>query len=64
MSTLYIVLPASLALALAAVLAFRWATRRGQYDDLETPAWRAILDDAPAAGRPPVAPPGPAPERR
>jgi cbb3-type cytochrome oxidase maturation protein len=27
------------------VLAFFWAVRSGQFDDLETPAWRILLDD-------------------
>ncbi|MDX2182823.1 MAG: cbb3-type cytochrome oxidase assembly protein CcoS [Gemmatimonadaceae bacterium] len=47
MSVLYLVLPASMLLALGAVLAFRWAARRGQFDDLDTPAWRAVMDDEP-----------------
>lgn len=45
MSILYIVLPLALILVLAAVLAFVWAARRGQFDDLETPALRMIPDD-------------------
>lgn len=56
MSVLYLILPLSLVMALVAVLAFRWATRRGQFDDLETPAWRAVLDDeagGPVPGREP-----------
>lgn len=45
MSVMYVILPLSLVMALVAVIAFRWATRKGQFDDLETPAWRAVLDD-------------------
>lgn len=45
MSILYMILPLSLAMALVAVMAFRWATKKGQFDDLETPAWRVVLDD-------------------
>lgn len=45
MSVMYMILPLSLVMALVAVLAFRWATRKGQFDDLDTPAWRAVLDD-------------------
>ena len=41
MSILYLVLPLALVIVLAAVLAFSWAARRGQFDDLETPALRA-----------------------
>ena len=29
----------------ALVAAFFWAVRTGQYDDLESPAWRILLDD-------------------
>ncbi|MCE7896506.1 MAG: cbb3-type cytochrome oxidase assembly protein CcoS [Gammaproteobacteria bacterium PRO8] len=39
-----------LILLVAAVAAFFWAVRSGQFDDLETPAWRIALDDD---GRPP-----------
>lgn len=62
MSVLYIVLPLALLVVGAAVVAFVWATNRGQFDDLETPAVRALHDDAPAkkpdAARPPVRPNG------
>lgn len=45
MSALFIVLPLALLVAAAAVAAFVWATRRGQFDDLETPAVRVLHDD-------------------
>ncbi len=45
MSTLYIVLPIALVIAAAAVIAFIWAARSGQFDDLETPASRVLFDD-------------------
>lgn len=45
MSILYLVLPLALVIVLAAVLAFIWAARRGQFDDLETPALRMLHDD-------------------
>ncbi len=45
MSVILIVLPLGLLLAAAAVAAFIWATRSGQFDDLETPAMRAVHDD-------------------
>ena len=35
-----------LLLSLAAVAAFAWATRGGQFDDLMTPAMRALHDPA------------------
>jgi cbb3-type cytochrome oxidase maturation protein len=46
---MFILLPASLLFALGAVLVFLWATRSGQYDDLDSPAAR-ILDDDDKAG--------------
>ncbi len=46
MSVIWIAFPVALLLAGAAVLAFRWAVRSGQLDDLETPRWRAIQDDS------------------
>jgi cbb3-type cytochrome oxidase maturation protein len=49
MSVLYIVLPLALLFAGGAVLVFILATRRGQFDDLETPARRMLFDEAPIA---------------
>lgn len=45
MSIIYLVLPLALLVVLAGVVAFVWAARRGQYDDLETPALRMLHDD-------------------
>ncbi|MDP6964145.1 MAG: cbb3-type cytochrome oxidase assembly protein CcoS [Planctomycetota bacterium] len=45
MSILYIVLPLALLIAAVAVIGFAWASRQGQFDDLETPAHRALFDD-------------------
>lgn len=45
MSVVYLVLPLALVIVLAAVIAFVWAARRGQFDDLETPALRMLNDD-------------------
>jgi cbb3-type cytochrome oxidase maturation protein len=42
---MFVLLPASLLFALGAVLVFLWATRSGQYDDLESPAARILDDD-------------------
>ena len=50
MSAVFIVLPIALVVVLAAVAAFLWSARRGQFDDLTTPAIRAIQDDGGAAG--------------
>lgn len=45
MNVLYFLLPLALLLAAAAVLTFVWAVRRGQFDDMETPAIRMLFDD-------------------
>jgi len=48
MSVIYIVIPLALIVVGVAVAAFLWAAKRGQFDDLETPAVRALHEDAPA----------------
>ena len=45
MSVIFLVLPLALLIVAVAVAAFVWATKRGQFDDLETPAIRAVHDD-------------------
>lgn len=45
MSVLYIVLPLALIIVAAAVGAYVWAVKRGQFDDLDTPAMRAVDDE-------------------
>jgi len=59
-SVVFIVLPLALLVVLAAVLAFVWAARRGQFDDLTTPAIR-MLHDEDRTRRGPPAQPGAAP---
>jgi cbb3-type cytochrome oxidase maturation protein len=49
MSVLFIAVPVALAFALSAVLAFLWASRSGQLDDLDTPPLRMLHDEAPRA---------------
>ena len=44
-SVVYIALPAALLLAIAGVIAFIWAVKSGQMDDLETPGQRVLFDD-------------------
>lgn len=51
MNVLYVLVPLALGLALAGVAAFRWAVRDGQFDDVDTPALRVLLDDEPAEPR-------------
>jgi len=53
MSVVFIVLPLALLVVLAAVAAFAWAARRGQFDDLDTPAIRMLHDEEDEKRRPP-----------
>ena len=45
MSILYVLIPLALLLLGAAVWAFFWAVGSGQFDDLDTPAVRVVMDD-------------------
>ncbi len=45
MNIIYVLIPLGLLLLVAAVWAFFWAIKSGQFDDLESPAWRILLDD-------------------
>jgi cbb3-type cytochrome oxidase maturation protein len=49
---IYLLLPLALLLALVFVLLFLWAARQDQFEDLETPARRILLDDAPPSKPP------------
>ena len=59
MSVLFIVLPLAIIIVGAAVWAFVWGVRHGQFDDLDTPATRVALEDDDYA-----APHAPAPAER
>jgi cbb3-type cytochrome oxidase maturation protein len=50
MEVLYLLIPLSLVLVGAIVWAFFWAVRSGQFDDLEGPAHRILMDDDEPAG--------------
>lgn len=45
MEILYLLIPLALLIVAGAAAAFRWATRDGQFDDLETPALRILMDE-------------------
>ena len=45
MTVLLLLIPLSLIVLLIAGAAFFWAVGKGQFDDLDTPAMRIILDD-------------------
>jgi cbb3-type cytochrome oxidase maturation protein len=51
MSVLFVVLPVTILISATALLAYVWATRSGQLDDLETPAMRMLHDDASVKAR-------------
>ncbi|HEY1141277.1 MAG TPA: cbb3-type cytochrome oxidase assembly protein CcoS [Lysobacter sp.] len=45
MNILLLLVPLSLMLLVVAIGAFAWAVRRGQFDDLDTPALDILTDD-------------------
>lgn len=51
MSTLLILIPASLVIGVIALAAFLWAQRSGQFDDLDGAANRILFDDDEPAPR-------------
>jgi cbb3-type cytochrome oxidase maturation protein len=47
MNALFLLIPLSLVLVGLAVAIFFWAVHAGQFDDLDSPAYRILLDDPP-----------------
>ena len=45
MNILYVLIPLALLILGVAVWAFFWAVGSGQFDDLDTPALRVVMDD-------------------
>ncbi len=45
MDIIYLLVPIVLILVALAVWAFMWAVKSGQYEDMEGPAHRIIMDD-------------------
>ena len=45
MSILYLMIPMGIIILVIALWAFFWAVENDQFDDLESPAWRILLDD-------------------
>lgn len=45
MEIVYLLLPISVLLGLAALVFYFWGVRSGQYDDLETPPRRLLIED-------------------
>lgn len=45
MEVIFLVLPVAMLMAAIGLAAFFWAAHRGQFDDLDTPSYRALFDD-------------------
>lgn len=45
MNAIFLMLPATLLLALIFLIAYVWSIRSGQYDDTQTPSLRILTDD-------------------
>ncbi len=45
MMMVYLMVPIALLLGLGFLCCFIWGVKKGQYDDLETPAHRILMDD-------------------
>ncbi|MCK6619528.1 MAG: cbb3-type cytochrome oxidase assembly protein CcoS [Calditrichaceae bacterium] len=48
MSVMFILIGASLIVAIGFLIAFLWAVKNGQYDDKYTPSVRMLIDDSTA----------------
>ncbi len=51
MESVYLLIPVSVALVFGIGLAFWWSVRSGQFDDLEGPGFKVLMDE-------PQSPPG------
>ena len=45
MESVYLLIPVSVVLVFGIAVAFWWSVRSGQFDDLEGPAFRILMDD-------------------
>lgn len=45
MSVLYLLIIAALTVAIGFLIAFLWAVKSGQFDDVHTPSMRILLDE-------------------
>lgn len=45
MESIYLLIPISVLLVFGVALAFWWSVRSGQFDDLEGPGFRVLMDD-------------------
>ncbi len=49
MEILYLLIPLSLLIAAGIAYVFLWAVKSGQFEDMEGPAHRILMDDEPTA---------------
>lgn len=52
MDILYLLIPLSLVFVAVIAYVFLWAVKSGQFEDMEGPAHRILMDDEPAAPKP------------
>ncbi|RLA20293.1 MAG: cbb3-type cytochrome oxidase assembly protein CcoS [Gammaproteobacteria bacterium] len=45
MEILYLIIPITLILVTVIIIFLWWSSRSGQYDDMEGPAWKILMDD-------------------
>lgn len=45
MESIYLLIPVSVLLVFGIAFAFWWSVRSGQFDDLEGPGFRVLMDD-------------------
>lgn len=45
MSIVLLMLPIAIILGFSFLLGFIWATKKGQFDDLDTPAYKILIED-------------------
>ncbi len=51
MESLYLLIPLSVVLVFLIAALFWWSVKSGQFDDLEGPGFRILMDDQPAKPR-------------
>ncbi len=56
MELVFVALPVALVIGGAALVAFVWAAKDDQFEDLDTPPKRAIFDELPAQDAPQASP--------
>ena len=54
MEILFVLIPISVVLVLGIAGAFIWAVKNGQFEDMEGPAYRVVMDDDKPVSTPPV----------